>query len=52
MKDKSIDTMGYSELPYYDHPDFNPYFVYVAGGIFLFTCVNFATRAFIPPTLR
>lgn len=51
MKGKYIDTTGYSEAPYYDHPEFNPYFGYVAGGFFLFTCINFATRAFTPSTL-
>lgn len=43
-------NFGYTEPPYYDHPDFNPYFGYVAGSFF-FTCVNYATRAFTPSTL-
>jgi len=52
MKGKYIDLAGSkNELPYYDHPEFNPYFGYVAGGFFLFTCVNFATRALTPATL-
>jgi len=46
-----VNLAGSNELPYYDHPDFNPYFGYVAGGFFLFTCINFATRALTPSTL-
>lgn len=53
IKMKVIETennvnFGHYEPPYYDHPDFNPYFGYVAGSFFLFTCVNYATRLFTP----
>ena len=51
---KVIETTNWNEedVAYYDKPDFNPYFGYVAGGFFLFTCVNFATRALTPTNLR
>ena len=57
IKMKVIETennvnFGHYEPPYYDHPDFNPYFGYVAGSFFLFTCVNYATRLFTPFKLR
>ena len=52
MKGKYIDlAVPKNDLLYYDYPEYNPYFGYVAGGFFLFTCVNFATRALTPATL-
>ena len=51
---KVIETNNWNEedVAYYDKPGFNPYFGYVAGGFFLFTCVNFVTRALTPTNLR